>query len=149
MQITYLIDFRRRFSCSTKCVLWPVFQARVFPSRKGRGLVAETERFLYSSRESCFLLGTWGFSRIIHALLSIVSPAQRPKFPRDAVWAVGNFPWGGEERDHLGLRTADLPRLLLSGSSANGRQKQETSPVFPWFSSLFHVRTYVLITRRS
>ena len=111
----------------------------VFPSRKeGRATEQQCGVFpIFRGTES--RRGTREFPQGSSDLLILVSPAQRPKFPRDAVWAVGNFPWEGEERDRQGLLTADLPRLVLSSSSANGRQKQESRPVFPWFSSLFPI----------
>lgn len=83
--------------------------------------------------------GNGEFPQASSPLLILVSPVLSSKLPRDAVWAVGNLPWRGEERDRQGLLTAALRRLVLICSSANGRQKQENRPVFPWFSSLFPI----------
>lgn len=111
----------------------------VFPSRKeGRA----TEQNCYFSpifRGAESRRGNGEFPQASSPLLILVSPVLSSKLPRDAVWAVGNLPWRGEERDRQGLLTAALRRLVLICSSANGRQKQENRPVFPWFSSLFPI----------
>lgn len=106
----------------------------VFHSRKEGRTLEQKRRVSPIFRSSSNRRGNGEFPQESSDLLILVSPVLRTKLPRDAVWAVGNFPWGGEERDRQGLLTAALRRLVLSSSSANGRQKQENRPVFPWFS---------------
>ena len=121
----------------------------VFHSRKEGRTPEQKRRVSPIFRSSSNRGGNGEFQQASADVVILVAPVSRPKLPRDAVWASGSLPCWGEERDPKAVLTAALRRSVSSSSAANGRQKQENRPVFPWFSSLFPIETCVLITRRS